>query len=69
MSVKKLEEERQNLVRVNDILAELEKQIGPLEKQSEVAREYLKKKESLKTYDINLFFAGDRAAQKGNCCG
>ena len=46
MSVKKLEEERQNLVRVNDILAELEKQIGPLEKQSEVAREYLKKKES-----------------------
>ena len=31
MSVKKLEEERQNLVRVNDILAELEKQIGPLE--------------------------------------
>ena len=55
MSVKKLEEERQNLVRVNDILAELEKQIGPLEKQSEVAREYLKKKESLKTYDINLF--------------
>ncbi len=55
MSVKKLEEERQNLLRVNDILAELEKQIGPLEKQSEVAREYLKKKESLKTYDINMF--------------
>ena len=55
MSVKKLEEERQNLVRVNDILSELEKQIGPLEKQSEVAREYLKKKESLKVYDINMF--------------
>lgn len=55
MSVKKLEDERQNLVRVNDILAELEKQIGPLEKQSEVAREYLRKKEELKTYDINMF--------------
>lgn len=55
MSVKKLEEERQNLVRVNDILSELEKQIGPLERQSEVAREYLKKKEALKTYDINMF--------------
>ena len=55
MSVKKLEEERQNLVRVNDILSELEKQIGPLAKQSEVAKEYLKKKESLKTYDINMF--------------
>lgn len=55
MSVKKLEEERQNLLRVNDILSELEKQMGPLEKQSEKAREYLKKKEELKTYDINMF--------------
>ena len=55
MSVKKLEEERHNLTRVNDILAELEKQIGPLEKQSEVAKIYLKKKEELKTYDINMF--------------
>ena len=54
-SVKKLEEERQNLLRVNDILAELERQIGPLERQSEKAREYLKKKEELKTYDINMF--------------
>ena len=55
MSIKKLEEERQNLVRVTDILGELEKQIGPLEKQSETAKEYLKKKEELKTYDINMF--------------
>lgn len=55
MSVKKLEDERQNLLRVKDILAELEKQRGPLEKQSDVAREYLKKREELKTYDINMF--------------
>ncbi len=55
MSVKKLEEERQNLLRVNDILAELEKQVGPLERQAETARAYLKKKEELKTYDINMF--------------
>lgn len=55
MSVKKLEEERQNLVRVTDILSELEKQIGPLQKQSETAKEFLKKKESLKRYDINMF--------------
>lgn len=55
MSVKKLEEETQNLLRVTDILSELEKQIGPLEKQSEKAKEYLKKKEKLKLYDINLF--------------
>ncbi len=52
---KKLEAERENLVRVNDILTELERQIGPLEKQSEVAREYLKKKEELKTLDVNMF--------------
>lgn len=55
LSVKKLEEEQQNLLRVNDILAELEKQITPLEKQAETAREYLRKKEELKTYDINMF--------------
>lgn len=55
MSVRKLEDERLNLTRVNDILAELEKQVGPLKRQSEVAREYLKKREELKTYDINMF--------------
>ena len=55
MSVKKLEDERANLLRVNDILAELEKQIGPLKRQSETAREYLNKKEELKTFDINMF--------------
>lgn len=52
---KKLEDEKQNLVRVNDILAELEKQTGPLEKQSEKARVYLRKKEELKTLDVNVF--------------
>lgn len=52
---KKLEAEKQNLVRVNDILAELEKQIGPLERQSEKAKVYLKKKEELKTLDVNVF--------------
>ncbi|MDD3415150.1 MAG: chromosome segregation protein SMC [Lachnospiraceae bacterium] len=52
---KKLEDERNNLVRVNDILGELEKQVEPLEKQSEVAKVYLKKKEELKTLDVNMF--------------
>ena len=52
---KKLEDEKQNLVRVNDILAELENQIGPLERQSEKARVYLRKKEELKTLDVNVF--------------
>ena len=52
---KKLENERENLVRVNDILSELERQVGPLERQAEKARIYLKKKEELKTYDVNMF--------------
>lgn len=52
---KKLESEQQNLVRVNDILAELTRQIGPLERQAETAKIYLKKKEELKAYDVNMF--------------
>ena len=52
---KKLENERENLVRVNDILSELERQVGPLERQAEKARIYLKKKEELKTLDVNMF--------------
>ncbi len=51
----KLENEKQHLVRVKDILSELEKQVGPLEKQSEVAKIYLKKKEELKNLDVNVF--------------
>ena len=54
-TIKKLEEERQNLVRVTDILSELTKQLGPLEKQSETAKIYLAKRESLKELDVNLF--------------
>ncbi len=52
---KKLEDEKNNLVRVTDILSELEKQVEPLEKQSEKAKVYLKKKEELKELDVNMF--------------
>ena len=55
MTQKKLEDEQANLVRVNDILQELEKQVKPLEIQSKKAKEYLKLKEELKTNDINMF--------------
>ncbi|MCM1191167.1 MAG: chromosome segregation protein SMC [Butyrivibrio sp.] len=51
----KLENEKQNLIRVNDILSELEKQVEPLERQSEVAKVYLRRKEELKTLDVNVF--------------
>ena len=52
---KKLDNERENLVRVNDILSELERQVGPLERQSEKAKIYLNKKAELKEYDVNMF--------------
>ena len=54
-AIKKLEDEKLNLTRITDILTELEKQLEPLEKQSEVAKIYLKNKERLKTLDVNIF--------------
>ncbi len=55
ISIKKLEDARDNLARVNDILAEQERQLGPLEAQEKKAREYLKKKDELKKLDVNMF--------------
>ena len=52
---KSLEAERDNLSRVNDILKELEKQVGPLKEQSETARKYLAFKSELKNLDVNAF--------------
>lgn len=56
-AVKKLESEKQNLLRLTDILSEVEGRIGPLEKQSEDAKIYLEKKERLKKLDVNIFLA------------
>ena len=54
-ALKKLASEQANLVRVDDILAEKEKRIEPLESQSRTAKEYLGRKEELKKLDVNLF--------------
>lgn len=54
-TLKKLEEEQKNLVRVTDILSELTRQLEPLERQSEVAKVYLSKRENLRDLDVNLF--------------
>ncbi len=54
-ALKKLDQEQQNLVRVKDILSELEHQVGPLERQSEKAKIYLSKKSELKNLDIAMF--------------
>jgi len=52
---KNLEEEKQNLFRITDILSEIEKQLVPLEKQSATAKVYLKQKEELKKLEVNQF--------------
>ena len=57
---KSLEIERENLVRVTDILAELERQVGPLKKQSERAREYLLLRDQLKDEDVKQFLFENR---------
>ena len=54
-TIKKLEEEKSNLVRVTDILNELTKQLGPLEKQAETAKIYLSRRDELRELDVNLF--------------
>ena len=57
LSEKKLENERAAMVRLSDILTELEKQVEPLRKQAETAQEYLTLRESLRLYDVNLFLS------------
>lgn len=52
---KKLEMTRLNLERINDIIVELESQLGPLKEQSETARRYLDLRESLKELDVNVY--------------
>lgn len=52
---KNLDTEKQNLDRVNDILSEIEKQIGPLAKQYEKAKIYLKLRDELKNLEISRF--------------
>ena len=54
-AVKKLDSEQANLVRVNDILSELERQVGPLKEQSETAKIYLARRDEMKIVDVNLF--------------
>jgi chromosome segregation protein len=63
-ATQKLESEKQNLVRVKDILSELEKQLIPLEKRAEVARIFLNKRDALKTLDVNIFLIENQQLKK-----
>lgn len=61
---KALESERQNLYRVNDILRELESQLEPLEKQAEIAKQYLNYRDRQKELDINVFLLENSQLRK-----
>ena len=52
---KKLEQTKLNLLRINDILKEIENNLEPLQMQSEKAKKYLNLKEELKNIEIGLF--------------
>ena len=54
-SEKKLEQTKLNLLRINDILSEIEGQIEPLKLQSEKAKQFLNLKEELKSVEVGLF--------------
>ena len=54
-SEKKLEQTKVNLLRINDILSEIEVNIEPLKKQSEKAKKFLDLREELKGIEIGLF--------------
>lgn len=52
---KKLEKERENLLRIHDIMSEIESRLEPLEKEAEKTKSYWKLKDELKEVDINLY--------------
>lgn len=54
-SEKKLEQTKVNLMRINDILAELETNLEPLKAQSDKAKEYLNLREELKNVEVGLY--------------
>ena len=53
-ALRKLDRTHNNLDRVNDIISELETQVGPLKRQSKKAKEYLENKEGLDKYEVAL---------------
>ena len=54
-SEKKLEQTKLNLLRINDILVEIEANLGPLKSQSDKAKRFLELKNELKDIEVGLF--------------
>ncbi len=54
-SEKKLEQTKLNLLRINDIISEIESNIEPLKMQSEKAKKFLSLRDELKNIEVGLF--------------
>ena len=54
-SEKKLEQTKLNLLRINDIISEIESNIDPLKMQAEKAKQFLDLREELKNIEVGLF--------------
>ena len=54
-SERKLERTQENLVRINDKIAELELQVEPLRKQAETAKRYLVLRDELRVLEISVW--------------
>lgn len=52
---RKLEKTEENLLRINDKIEELELQVGPLKKQSEIAKKYLVLRDELRVKEISVW--------------
>ncbi|MFZ5352597.1 MAG: chromosome segregation protein SMC [Bacillota bacterium] len=52
---KKLEQTKQNIIRIKDIIEEIEGQLEPMKEQAEVAKRYRSIAEELKKIEVNLF--------------
>ena len=52
---RKLMRERENLVRIDDIMSEIQLRLEPLEKEAEKTKHYLSIKDKLKDYEVNVF--------------
>ncbi len=52
---RKLDKTEENLLRVNDKIEELEIQVGPLKKQAETAKKYLRLRDELRVQEISVW--------------
>ena len=63
-SIRKLERTKENLERIGDIVAELEKQVGPLKRQKDKAEKYLALKDKLTAIEVNVLISEISEAKK-----